>query len=169
MREKFARLGFGDRDIVALIGAHTVGKAHPEHMGFPFRNWDNTPVTFDNQFFDFVLSKTGLGPPSWREVVEPDLTLPGQTIRWFEPSSRGGWLMLPTDMMLRNDAALRVHAEAFFEDERAFHAAFASAFKRVTELGFMFRRGSSTRHGSFRCARVKQLRGGGGCPFAAAK
>lgn len=29
---------------MALIGAHTVGKAHPEHMGFPFRNWDNTPV-----------------------------------------------------------------------------------------------------------------------------
>jgi hypothetical protein len=33
VREKFGRLGFGDRDIVALMGAHTVGKAHPENVG----------------------------------------------------------------------------------------------------------------------------------------
>ena len=35
----------------------------------------------------------------------------------------------------------RVHAEEFYLDEPAFHAAFAQAFKRVTELGFMFRHG----------------------------
>lgn len=172
VREKFGRMGFDDRDIVALIGAHTVGKAHPENLGFPFRNWDNSPVRFDSQYFDFVLSKTGLGPPDWRLVVEDDRTRPGEEIRWFEPSSRGGWLMLPTDMMLRHDEGFRPHAEEFFEDEAAFHAAFAAAFKRVTELGFMFRNGSATRHGSFECARALQLRGGGGgggsggCPFA---
>lgn len=169
IREKFGRMGFGDRDIVALIGAHTVGKAHPETMGFPFRNWDNSPIVFDNQFFDFVLSKTGLGPPGWDEVVEPDITRPGQDVRWFEPSSRGGWLMLPTDLLLRNDPALRVHAEEFFDDETAFHRTFAAAFKRVTEAGFMFRNTSDTRFGSFNCSRALQLRGGdartGGCPF----
>ena len=26
-----------------------MGKAHPENMGFPFRNWDNSPLVFDNQ------------------------------------------------------------------------------------------------------------------------
>ena len=36
VREKFGRMGFNDRDIVALIGAHTVGKAHPENMGEHF-------------------------------------------------------------------------------------------------------------------------------------
>ena len=46
-------------------------------------------------------------------------------VRWFEPSSRGGWLMLPTDLLLRNDPALRVHAEEFFDDETAFHRTFA--------------------------------------------
>lgn len=139
--------------------------------GFPFRNWDNSPVRFDSMYFDFVLSKTGLGPPDWRLVVEDDPTRPGETIRWFEPSSRGGWLMLPTDMMLRNDPEFRVHAEEFFENEGAFHEAFAAAFKRVTELGFMFRPGSTTKFGSFECARALQLRGGSGsgrsgCPFA---
>jgi hypothetical protein len=28
--------------------------------------------------------------PDWDLVVEPDPTLPGQEIRWFTPSSRGG-------------------------------------------------------------------------------
>jgi hypothetical protein len=139
--------------------------------GFPFRNWDNSPIRFDSQYFDFVLSKTGIGPPDWRQVVEDDRTRPGEVIRWFEPSSRGGWLMLPTDMMLRNDPDFRVHAEEFFEDEGAFHEAFAAAFKRVTELGFMFRPGSATTYGSLNCARALQLRGSGGssrsgCPFA---
>jgi catalase (peroxidase I) len=143
-------------------------------MGFPFRNWDNSPVRFDSQYFDFVLSK-GIGPPDWDLVVEPDPTRPGEEIRWFEPSSRGGWLMLPTDLMLRDDEALRVHSEEFYADEGAFHAAFADAFKQVTELGFMFREGSDTKHGRFDCGRALQLRGGssgvgggrsGGCPFA---
>ena len=171
IREKFGRMGFGDRDIVALIGAHTVGKGHPERMGFPFRNWDNSPVRFDSQYFDFVLSK-GTGPPGWDLVVEDDPTRPGEVIRWFEPSSRGGWFMLATDLMLRDVPEFRVHSEEFYEDEAAFHAAFADAFKRVTELGFMFRPGAATSFGSARCARAKQLRGGaaaarsGGCPFA---
>ena len=79
VREKFGRMSFNDRDIVALMGAHTVGKAHPENMGFPFRNWDNSPVRFDSQYFDFVLSK-GIGPPDWDLVVEPDPTRPGEEV-----------------------------------------------------------------------------------------
>jgi hypothetical protein len=83
--------------------------------------------------------------------------------------------MLPTDLMLRDDEALRVHADEFDADEGAFHVAFADAFKRVTELGFMSREGSDTKHGRFDCGRALQLRGGssgagggrsGGCPFA---
>ena len=42
-------------------------------MGFPFRNWDNTPVLFDNQYCQFLIEgPTGPGS-GWREVVEPDL------------------------------------------------------------------------------------------------
>ena len=154
IREKFARMGFSDRAIVALIGAHTVGKAHPENMGFPFRNWDNTPVLFDNQYFQFLIEgPTGPGS-GWREVVEPDPTRPGE-ITWFEPDPRGGWLMLPSDIMLRDDPQFRLHADEFLASESSFHESFAMAFKRVTELGFQFPAGSTTRHGSFEWTRFR--------------
>ena len=68
--------------------------------------------------------------------------------------------MLPSDIMLRDDPHLRLHADEFLASESSFHESFAMAFKRVTELGFQFLAGSTTRHGSFECARAKQLRGG---------
>ena len=32
-------MGLGDRDLVALMGAHSVGQAHEEFSGFPDRAW----------------------------------------------------------------------------------------------------------------------------------
>ena len=63
--------------------------------------------------------------------------------------------MLPSDIMFRDDPHLRLHADEFLASESSFHESFAMAFKRVTELGFQFPAGSTTRHGSFEWTRFR--------------
>ncbi|KAG9137701.1 hypothetical protein Leryth_019281, partial [Lithospermum erythrorhizon] len=50
LRDIFHRMGLSDKDIVALSGAHTLGRAHKCRSGFdgPFTR---DPYTFDNSYF----------------------------------------------------------------------------------------------------------------------
>lgn len=48
LREIFHPKGFNDRDIVALSGAHTVGRCHPDRSGFDGA-WTENPLKFDNR------------------------------------------------------------------------------------------------------------------------
>merc|ERR1711988_734879 len=56
LREIFHPKGFSDKDIVALSGAHTVGKCHLERSGFD-GPWTETPLGFDNTYFKEMLNK----------------------------------------------------------------------------------------------------------------
>ena len=42
IRDIFYRMGFNDREIVALIGAHTLGRCHADRSGYvgPWTRWD---------------------------------------------------------------------------------------------------------------------------------
>ncbi|KAL4645497.1 hypothetical protein ACB092_02G238900 [Castanea dentata] len=51
LREVFYRMGLSDKDIVALSGGHTLGKAHKERSGFESLPWTNDPLKFDNSYF----------------------------------------------------------------------------------------------------------------------
>ena len=74
LRAKFLRMGFEDRELVALVGAHSVGHTHEERRcagcrggatlppplsrcgsGFVYASWDATPLLFDTGFFEFLL------------------------------------------------------------------------------------------------------------------
>ena len=46
LRDVFYRQGFNDREIVALSGAHTIGRAFPHRSGFgaPLRPWLAPPT-----------------------------------------------------------------------------------------------------------------------------
>jgi cytochrome c peroxidase len=50
LREVFGRMGFGDRDIVALSGCHALGRCHPGVSGYN-GVWTLTPRTFNNDYF----------------------------------------------------------------------------------------------------------------------
>lgn len=54
IRAIFGRLGFDDRGIVALMGAHSVGQTHDEFSGFPGRNWDTTPQVLDTIYYTLL-------------------------------------------------------------------------------------------------------------------
>ena len=54
LRHIFYRMGFNDQEIVALSGAHSLGRCHPDRSGFK-GPWTNSPTTFSNLYFQELL------------------------------------------------------------------------------------------------------------------
>jgi catalase (peroxidase I) len=50
LRDVFYRMGFDDQTIVALSGAHTLGRFHKERSGHE-GPWTTRPFNFDNSYF----------------------------------------------------------------------------------------------------------------------
>jgi catalase (peroxidase I) len=55
LREVFNRMGFDDKGIVALSGAHTLGSCHRLRSGFD-GPWTENPLSFDNTYFQNLLN-----------------------------------------------------------------------------------------------------------------
>jgi hypothetical protein len=56
LRAIFGRMGFSDREIVALAGAHAVGRCHTEASGY-WGPWTNAETTFSNEYFRLLLEE----------------------------------------------------------------------------------------------------------------
>jgi len=54
VRDVFYRMGFNDQEIVALVGAHCLGRCHTDRSGFS-GPWTRAPTTFSNLFFQELL------------------------------------------------------------------------------------------------------------------
>ncbi|KAG6505672.1 L-ascorbate peroxidase 3-like [Zingiber officinale] len=106
LRDVFCRMGLTDKDIVALSGGHTLGKAHPERSGFDGA-WTSEPLKFDNSYFIELLK--------------------GET---------EGLLKLPSDKALLGDPEFRRYVELYAKDEDAFFKDYAESHKKLSELGF---------------------------------
>ncbi|KAL7610600.1 hypothetical protein Lser_V15G12316 [Lactuca serriola] len=107
LRDVFYRMGLSDKDIVALSGAHTLGKAHPERSGFDEKPWTKDPFKFDNSYF--------------LELLKGDSE---------------GLLKLPTDKALLHDPNFRTYVELYANDEDVFFKDYAESHKKLSELGF---------------------------------
>jgi cytochrome c peroxidase len=53
IRAIFGRMGFDDREIVALSGAHAVGRCHPQHSGFD-GPWTFSPTVITNEYYKLL-------------------------------------------------------------------------------------------------------------------
>ncbi|XP_061367754.1 L-ascorbate peroxidase 3-like [Gastrolobium bilobum] len=106
LRDVFNRMGLGDRDIVALSGGHTLGKAHKERSDFEGQ-WTKDPLKFDNSYFVELLN-----------AESKDL------------------LKLPTDKALVEDPEFHTYVELYAKDEDAFFTDYATSHKKLSELGF---------------------------------
>ncbi|CAN4078709.1 unnamed protein product [Withania somnifera] len=72
LRDVFYRMGLSDKDIVALSGGHTLGRAHPERSGFA-GPWTKEPLKFDNSYFVELLKEDSedlLKLPTDKALVE---------------------------------------------------------------------------------------------------
>jgi len=120
VRAIFYRMGFSDREIVALLGAHAVGRCHEANSGF-VGAWTHSPSVFSNDFFVQLLNV------KWEKT-----TLPSGNVQFFDP--RHEIMMLPTDLELRDDADFHHWAVAYANDEDLFFSDFAVAFEKLVNF-----------------------------------
>lgn len=121
------KMGFNDEEIVALSGAHTIGRTFQtrsgtcpfgegpgkgtSHTNKPFmgmnggQSWTKNWLKFDNAYFK-----------EWKEA--------DKDLQW-----------LATDAVLFEDKAFKVFADKFAADQGAFFTAYAKAHKKLSELG----------------------------------
>ncbi|KNC52463.1 uncharacterized protein AMSG_12124 [Thecamonas trahens ATCC 50062] len=121
VREFFTRMGFSDRETVALMGGHTVGRAHIVRSGFD-GPWTRKNLSFDNEYFRNLMFE------EW-QVKEWDGPLQ------YEDVATGELMMLPTDMAMRTDAEYAKWARAYANDQDLFFADFAKAYAKLLALG----------------------------------
>jgi len=126
LRDIFHRMGFNDREIVTLSGAHGLGRCHTDRSGY-WGPWTFAPTTFANQYFvmlteqDWFIKRTHKGGP-WTGPLQ------------YEDST-GELMMLPTDMVLLNDREFLPVVREYAKDEDKFASDFVAAWTKLTELG----------------------------------
>ena len=131
IRDIFSRMGFDDREMVALIGGHALGRAHKDRSGFD-GPWDFSPTVFTNEFFRLLIEENWYrrkwdGPPQ------------------FTDESTSTLMMLPTDMALIKDKSFRQHVERYAKDNDAFFKEFSEVWVKLLELGVPFNSKSEDR------------------------
>jgi len=124
VRHIFYRMGFNDQEIVALIGAHALGRCHPDRSGFD-GPWTFAPTTFSTEFYRLLLEE------KWEKVK-----LPNGLEQYRDKSKQ--LMMLPADMALIEDPKFKVWVEKYKNDEKLFFNDFSKAFQKLTELGVPF-------------------------------
>ncbi|EMC98311.1 hypothetical protein BAUCODRAFT_420853 [Baudoinia panamericana UAMH 10762] len=125
IRHIFYRMGFNDQEIVALSGAHNLGRCHSDRSGF-HGAWVNNPTRFSNTYFRLMLSRT------WKEKkLENGVR---QFVHYDEDADEE-LMMLPTDLALVSDPSFRPWVELYAKDKDRFFADFAAVFAKLIELG----------------------------------
>lgn len=118
--EVFYRMGFNDQEIVALSGAHALGRCHPDASGYS-GPWSPTPTLLTNGYFNLLLSL----PWTIKEWDGP--------MQFEDPS--GKLMMLPSDLVLVQDKVFRPYVKEYAKDEKLFEKDFTAAYVKLTELG----------------------------------
>jgi len=126
LRDIFGRMGFSDKEIVALSGAHGLGACHVERSGF-WGPWTRAPTTISNEYYRELLENrwtiktTHKGKP-WTGPVQ------------FEDPT-GDLMMLPSDIVLIQDNEFRKHVELYAKDQNAFLNDFSAVCSKLFHLG----------------------------------
>ncbi|WXC44306.1 hypothetical protein QX201_004043 [Fusarium graminearum] len=126
IRHIFYRMGFNDREIVALSGAHNLGRCHTANSGFEGK-WVNNPTRFSNQYFRLLLSET------WTEKTIPESGL--LQFSSVDQDTEEELMMLPTDIALTTDSEFSKYVQLYAKDKDVFFQDFKKAFAKLLELG----------------------------------
>lgn len=119
------RMGFSETEIVALIGAHALGRCHKEYSGYD-GPWTFSPTYFTNDFYKLLRDE------KW------------QVKKWdgpkqFEDVKTKSLMMLPADHCLIEDKEFKKIVSKFADDQDYFFEVFAKSFSTLLELGVNFK------------------------------
>jgi len=125
IRTIFYRMGFDDREIVALSGAHALGRAHTDRSGYE-GPWDFSPTVFTNEFFKLLVDEKW-NQRKWNGPTQ------------FTDKTTSTLMMLPTDIALIKDKEFKKHVERYAKDSDVFFKEFADAWVKLLENGVPFK------------------------------
>lgn len=121
LRNIFHRMGLTDQEIVALSGAHTLGRARPERSG-----WGKASTKY---------TENGPGAPGGASWTADWLKFDNSYFRDIKEQKDADLLVLPTDAALFEDEGFKPFAEKYAADQEAFFKDYVAAHLRLSELG----------------------------------
>lgn len=125
LRQLFGRMGFDDQELVALSGAHALGRCHTDRSGWT-GPWTHSPTTVSNAYFKHLLEEKW----AYKQWEGP---------KQFEDQATKALMMLPTDMALVQDGRLRKIVQRYAESEDTFFKDFSNVLVKLFELGVPFK------------------------------
>ncbi|KAK8202971.1 cytochrome c peroxidase mitochondrial precursor [Phyllosticta capitalensis] len=131
LRAIFGRMGWNDQEIVALSGAHALGRCHSDRSGFD-GPWTFSPTTLTNDYYRLLLDEKW----QWRKWNGP---------KQFEDVKTKSLMMLPTDMALIQDKKMKPWVEKYAKDQDLWFKDFSNCVMRLFELGVPFASGEDAR------------------------
>ncbi|SCV03529.1 LANO_0G04676g1_1 [Lachancea nothofagi CBS 11611] len=123
VRKFYTRMNFGDREVVALLGAHALGKTHYKNSGFE-GPWGAATNVFSNEYYVNLLNE------HWK--------LNKNEAGQMQYDSDKGYMMLPTDMALIQDPKYLKFVKEYANNQDAFFKDFVKAFSKLIENGIEF-------------------------------
>eukprot|EP00262_Sarcandra_glabra_P000694 TRINITY_DN1081_c0_g1_i1.p1 TRINITY_DN1081_c0_g1~~TRINITY_DN1081_c0_g1_i1.p1 ORF type:complete len:393 (-),score=72.24 TRINITY_DN1081_c0_g1_i1:595-1707(-) len=124
LRDVFYRMGLNDKEIVALSGAHTLGRSRPERSG-----WGKPETKY---------TKEGPGAPGGQSWTVQWLKFDNSYFKDIKERKDEDLLVLPTDAVLFDDPSFKVYAEKYAEDQDAFFKDYAEAHGKLSNQGAKF-------------------------------
>ncbi|KAH9902003.1 cytochrome c peroxidase [Xylariomycetidae sp. FL2044] len=129
LRGIFYRMGFNDQEIVALAGAHALGRCHTDRSGFD-GPWTFSPTVLTNDYYRLLLDEKW----SIRKWDGP---------RQYQDSNKS-LMMLPADYALIQDKAMKPWVQKYAKDNDAFFTDFRNVIVKLFELGVPYKEGAET-------------------------
>ncbi|CAG8952652.1 hypothetical protein HYFRA_00009760 [Hymenoscyphus fraxineus] len=124
LRDIFYRMGFNDQEIVALSGAHALGRCHTDRSGFT-GPWTFSPTVVTNEYYKLLLNEKW----QWKKWNGP---------KQLEDKTTKTLMMLPTDMALVSDKSFKQWVEKYAKDNDLFFKDFSAVITKLFELGVPF-------------------------------
>ncbi|KAJ6498927.1 heme peroxidase [Mycena sanguinolenta] len=121
LRAIFGRMGFNDQEIVALSGAHALGRCHADRSGF-VGPWTFSPTTLTNDYFKLLFTESWV----WKKWNGP---------KQLEDKSTKTLMMLPTDYVVISDKSFKKFAKAYADNNELFFKDFSAVVAKLFELG----------------------------------
>ncbi|KAK4359082.1 hypothetical protein RND71_021311 [Anisodus tanguticus] len=124
LRDVFYRMGLNDKEIVALSGAHTLGRSRPERSG-----WGKPETRY---------TKDGPGNPGGQSWTVQWLKFDNSYFKDIKERRDENLLVLPTDAVLFEDSSFKEYAENYAVNQDVFFKDYAEAHAKLSNLGAKF-------------------------------